>query len=631
MDFQRRNVASLATGLVPTGTLHLRDARGVLATTVQTHAAPTPDSTIAPFNTGLNGVNQPMNFLFRDALWWTLGLLAVVVLSVRIIELVWAKVRLWAAISVSGQKQGYWKVKQWSWMPGVKKNLIYAPFWKKRHNREVRFSSAINLGTLPTRLQGIVLIAYLASNLAYMFVLNWRNENKYELCAELRGRSGTLAVVNMIPLFIFAARNNPLIAWLQISFDTYNLLHRWMGRVVVVEAVVHFIAWDIVQVADGGWESVKEKILNDRFIGSGMVATIALVLVLILSVSPIRHAFYETFLVGHIIMAFIILAGTWVHCVTAGIAGGLPQLPWVIAIAVLWNAERVARLIRIAYCNWTRNGHTKAIIEALPGEATRVTMRLPQVINVRPGQHAYLRFARIRGWENHPFSIAWFEHEYEEEILPTTEKQTKPLRKPIATKVGFVIGAHTGVTRKLFDAAEAHPSRAITMSAAFEGPYAGHHSLDSYGHCVLFAGATGITHQMSYLRHLIEGFNEAIVATRRITLVWVVRDYEALEWVRPWMDKVLRMPNRKELLQVKLFVTRPKRAREVVSPSTTVQMFPGRPNIPMLLLKEVHEQLGAMCVTVCGPGGLSDDVRKSVRDVQAAGTVVDFFSEEFSW
>lgn len=33
-----------------------------------------------------------------------------------------------------------------------------------------------------------------------------------------------------------------MIQLLGISFDTYNLMHRWLGRIVVLEAVVHTLA-----------------------------------------------------------------------------------------------------------------------------------------------------------------------------------------------------------------------------------------------------------------------------------------------------------------------------------------------------------------------------------------------------
>lgn len=39
-----------------------------------------------------------------------------------------------------------------------------------------------------------------------------------------------------------AGRNNPLISLLNMSFDQFNLLHRWLGRIVVLEALAHTVA-----------------------------------------------------------------------------------------------------------------------------------------------------------------------------------------------------------------------------------------------------------------------------------------------------------------------------------------------------------------------------------------------------
>ncbi|KAG6021725.1 hypothetical protein E4U41_002420 [Claviceps citrina] len=590
-----------------------------------------PSSTIAPYITALNGVNQPMNLAFRDALWWTLGIAGLLVLMIRIMEILWAQLRQVSAMSVPREKQGYWKVAQWSWMPGLKKHIIYAPLWSKRHNREFKLSSAVNVGTLPSRLHTIILLVYLGSNIAYMFVLGWRVHNKYALCAEIRGRSGTLALVNMVPLIIFAGRNNPLISLLKISFDTYNLLHRWMGRMVVIETILHTVAWLIPAVASKGWDGITKSVGDNLFLGSGVVGVITMTLLLICSVSPLRHAFYETFLNLHIVLALIVFVCTWVHCASSELPGGLPQLSWIMGIMALWFAERFARIVRLAYTNWSKKGFTEAFCEAMPGEVTRVTLNLPRYMNIRPGTHAYLRFSGITAWESHPFSIAWVEHSTDHS-LPTSEKDHLygGLNKAQATtSVGFVIGAQTGLTRKLYEKACRSP-RGIRLRAAMEGPYAGHHSLDSYGHLVLFAGSTGITHQISYLKHHLQGYNNGTVATRRVTLVWIIRSYESLEWVRPYMDAILRIPNRIDVLRIQVFVTRPLNPRDIVSSSNTVKMFPGRPNIPLLLMKEVQEQIGAMAVTVCGPGALADDVRGAVRAVQGE-TVVDFIEESFTW
>ncbi|KAK5636155.1 hypothetical protein RRF57_011867 [Xylaria bambusicola] len=629
MSFMRRRIAALGS-LTPSPILALRDMPG----TTQTEEVADAAATIAPYATGLAGVNQPVNMILKDALWWSLGILALIVLSVRLLEIGWNKLRHVSAMSRPADQQGYWKSSQWSWMPSLKKNLIYAPLWRKRHNREIRLSSAISIGTLPSRLHSIILGLYLLSNIVYTFYLDWSQPNGYALAAEIRGRSGTLAVVNMVPLIILAGRNNPLIPLLQVSFDTYNLLHRWMGRMVVAEALVHTIAWAYVQVAAAGWRSVDEKILYETFIASGFSGTLALVILFFLSLSPVRHAFYETFLNVHIILAFIIFATTLIHCTSAAIPGGLPQLPYMIAIFLLWFFERLARMFRLAYNNWSsRRGFTQAVIEAMPGDCTRVTMHLPRYLDVAPGTHAYVRFMGVNPWENHPFSIAWIEHhpDHADETLEREKNTSIAALHRGTTSVSFIIGAQTGFTRQLFDMASRSGTRSMRIKAAMEGPYAGHHSLDSYGHAVLFAGSTGITHQLSYLKPLIQGFNDGTIATRRVTLIWVMRDTEALEWVRPWMDEILRMPRRREILNIRLFVTRPKNSKEIVSGSNTVQMFPGRPGISTIMQREVEQQVGAMVVTVCGPGALADDVRQAVREVQSTGNVIDMSEESFTY
>jgi hypothetical protein len=625
MSLPRRRLAA-ADVFTPSPVLAIRETAMATVTTSSSGVNPTVD----PYTHALNGVNQPVNMLFKEMLWWSLGIVALIVLAIRIIEIAWAKLRQVSVMSVAGDQQRYWKHSQWSWMPGAKKHIMYAPLFTKRHNREIKLSSAINVGTLPSRLHSILLGLYLMSNFVYMFVLDWNNSNKYSLCAEIRGRSGTLAAVNMVPLIILAGRNNPLIAMLQVSFDTYNLIHRWTGRMVILEAVIHTIAWWIVQVADEGWSSIGVHLVDEAFVASGFVGTLGMVLIFFLSIGPVRHAFYETFLNVHIILAFIAFACTWVHCVTSHV-GTLPQFPWIVAIFLLWVADRLARMFRLVYYNWSSKGFTEAIVSPMPGEACRVTMHLPRHVDVKPGTHAYLRFKDVKPWENHPFSIAWVEHFPDLDGKDVKDRVTQGDIMRGTTSVSFIIGAHTGFTRSLFNKAALSGQTSIPLRAAMEGPYAGHHSLDSYGHAVLFCGSTGITHQLSFLKPLIEGYNAGTIATRRITLVWIIRDYEALEWIRPWVDEILRMPRRREILNIRLFITRPKNPKEIQSASQTVQMFPGRPNVMTILKKEVEEQMGAMCVTVCGPGALADDVREAVRVVQDEHAVVDFVEESFTW
>lgn len=603
-----------------------------------------PESTIAPYYTDLNGVDLDLNILCTNILWGTLGLVIVFVMAVRIMESVLNRMRQSSILCSSEESQTSWMKPRTVFGPKVKKHLIYASLWNKRHHREYRFLS-MNFGTLPSRLHAAFLLLYLASNIAYMALLTYNTPNRWAIFAELRGRSGTLCVANFIPLVILAGRNNPLIHLLRISFDTYNLFHRWIGRIAIAEMVVHVVAWMIPVVADGGWSLVRRKLGETLFLASGLTGLICMLLIFFLTLSPFRHAFYETFLNIHVLLAAFVFICTWLHCASASVSGGLPQLPWIIAVVHLWAADRAARIARVVYLTWppcrkeAGSPRTNATCEALPGEVTRVTVALNRFVNIKPGTHAYLRVYGVRTWESHPFSIAWVDHDNYDgrgKASPTPEQHKElPYGKAAETRgntyASFLIAARSGWTRTLFEKARSCP-QGLRVMAFMEGPYAGYHDLHSYGHLLLFAGAGGITHQISYARPLIEGSVAGLVATRRLTLVWIVRDLASLEWVRPHLDELQSMPGTAEMLRIKIFVTG-RDNQHGTCPSgenPMIQVFRGRPDIPSVLDEELGSQIGAMCVSVCGPGGLADDVRGAVRAAQGA-TVVDFIEESFTW
>ena len=136
--------------------------------------------------------------------------------------------------------------------------------------------------------------------------------------------------------------------------------------------------------------------------------------------------------------------------------------------------------------------------------------------------------------------------------------------------------------------------------------------------------------EVPFVRALLAGYASGTVAARRVVLIWIIRAPEHLEWIRPWMTTILSMPGRRDVLRIQLFITRPRCTKEIHSPSSTVLMYPGKPNVDALVEMESREQVGAMGVSVCGPGGLGDDVRDAVRRRQR-GRNVDFLEEGFAW
>jgi len=425
--------------------------------------------TIAEYATALNGVNQPLNNIFKISVWWSLGGLAMLVLLMRLWHRFIMHFRRVVAMAYEqdSPQQASFKNHSSNFWWKFKKHVLYAPLGNTRHNREIRLSSAMNMGCIPSRFHTILVALFWASNIGYCLALDYSKSNKYAIVAELRGRTGVLSVINMIALILLAGRNNPLISILQISFDTYNLIHRWMGRVVVMEGVVHTLCWAYVKYEATGWAGIRSQLASDPFAYTGLVGTAAMIAILILSLSPVRHAFYETFLDVHIILAIAAMVGIYMHCKVAN----LPQLPYVAACFILWGLDRAARMFRLIWDNYNLSDRksTQAFIIALPGEACRVTMQLPKKLNINPGSHAYLRFSKLNFWESHPFSVAWVEHleSRPNEVLPIIEPSglRRIEDKDMVSHVSFVIQAQTGMTRRLYNKAVACRDQGLTLTA----------------------------------------------------------------------------------------------------------------------------------------------------------------------
>ena len=342
-----------------------------------------------------------------------------------------------------------------------------------------------------------------------------------------------------------------------------------------------------------------------------------------------RHAFYETFLHIHIALIMLAIVALWYHL------EGLQQRTYLIIVILAWALERFTRLGSLVYRNFGTS-RTRAHVEAMAGDALRITISPARPWRFFPGQHAFITIPSVGLWTSHPFSLAWSNAERHpslddfEKGLPENRHADETHLPLGRASVSFVVRRRAGFTEKLYQKALHGPSSQVTLNALVEGPYGGLHSLQSYGTVLLFAGGVGITHQVPYIRSLVAGFASGTVAARRVSLVWVIQSPEHLEWIRPWMTEILSMEKRRDVLRIQLFVTRPRSTKEIHSPSATVQMYPGKPNVNTLIEMEMNQQIGAMAVSVCGPAGLCDDVRAAVRRRQGEGNL-DFLEECFSW
>ncbi|KAJ9616432.1 hypothetical protein H2200_000150 [Cladophialophora chaetospira] len=605
-------------------------------------AAALGNSSTPAYYTGLAGVNLDMDRKLVVMLWLTIAATVFVVFSIRLAQLFVSYIRTTSCMRTDKPNdQNYFSVDHFSFWEKLKKHLIYAPLGKKRHNRELQLhGGAVSYGTLPSRIHTLIMGVYSIMTIIYCLILDYSNTQNGAIWAELRGRSGILATVNLIPLIVLAQRNNLAIRLLKVSFDTFNLFHRWLGRLVAMLSLIHFFAWLAAYKLDKGKDATIGIFKNAPFLDYGLLGLVAILILPLHSLSFIRHAFYETFLHLHQSLAFLALLGIYVHLDVMH----LPAYPAVLIAVLLWAGERIWRIGRIIRLNYSRGyGVTFVIVEALPGDACRVTFQLPRRITIRPGSHMYAYLPSISGWMSHPFSAAWTNIESEPAVAghdlvpqrPSTpsslERQSvMDMLKDAPTSVSLVMVAREGMTRKLYDKARAAPEGHLQLRGFLEGPYAGHDSLVSYGTVVMFAGGGGITHHLIQIRHLIAGARAHTVATRRIVLVWSIKDVECMEWVKPWMNEILHMEGRREVLMIKVHVSKPTRRIDHTKSKPTMQIVQGRCDPGAVLDEILPTRIGATMVSVCGPGALADEVRAAVRSRIHRGNL-ELNEESFTW
>ncbi|KAK8169002.1 ferric reductase NAD binding domain-containing protein [Phyllosticta citrichinensis] len=326
---------------------------------------------------------------------------------------------------------------------------------------------------------------------------------------------------------------------------------------------------------------------------------------MIFSIPSFRARFYEFFAYTHFFLAFCFIGLLWWH-----IHGEYMSPTYIYVTAGLWTASA---LLRMTHRNPAlRNGQLRGFqttIEALPGNATRVTVRVPQSITWKAGQHAFVRIPSISVKDNHPFSIA---------SMPALNDPLLPGPKQ-ANELVFLVGERKGFTHKLAERArracpsaepsstaasstssgEKKPVDASTQSADVEsqnpakiqlrsfidGPYGDHLGPVQrlYDCVVLIASGTGVACTLPWATHLAtlmalaraDGSHRCRV--RDVRLVWIVRQADQVSWVREQLNAaLLTAAASRGRLVVDVFVTREKTApassTEAVLPATATSL-----------------------------------------------------------
>lgn len=462
-----------------------------------------------------------------------------------------------------------------------------------------------SLGNAPTRGQALFVFVMLVLNVVtaatgYYTVAshNWLRTSWQQIVGFMMYRTGVLSYALAPLTVLFASRNNVLLWVTNWPHATFLLLHRWVARLFVLQALLHSVL-AVVLYKDMGIYDAQAVM---PYWSWGVVATVLASVMLVVSTLWFRQRWYELFLLPHIAMAVLVLVGCWYHAALRFLPTGQGFNTWIYVAVAVWGFDRVARLFRIV-----KNGARRARVTDLGNEYLRL-----DIAGVRwghaPGRHVYVHLPTahpLRPWESHPFSILPRSLLRPTESLSATSSHRDDAEKQAAA-VTAVSAADTAASPGivLFVRKAEGMTKALTSSPSLltflDGPYPNNSAAAALrcDRVVLVAGGIGITGVLAWVDN-----------HPNVKLFW-----SAKESARPLVAALEPVVTRLGHGGAEVRVGQRFAAREILE-------------------EEAKAGWGKIGVVVCGPGGLCDDVRAAVVDLgrRSKGTTFALEVEAYTW
>ncbi|KAI9750728.1 MAG: hypothetical protein M4579_006345, partial [Chaenotheca gracillima] len=449
------------------------------------------------------------------------------------------------------------------------KHLSYALLFKR-----AKGASSIS------RVQTLCLISYLTANALCIGIIasSW---------TDVARNAAHISAANLVSLFL-GGRTSLLANYvLRVDLNTYYFVHRWVGRVCLIEGLIHGIL----------------RLLQERsrpFTPLNTVLLITSIAIGLSSVLYIRRRVYELFLKSHLLLTLLFLGLLWFHqqvklefstflvCLGASTALlAFQYLVWFFMIA-LRNLGS-GRSTSISFTQHSETGGSVEVVEL------RVNRRKSWTAS--PGQYVYVTLpgalGRHYGWlQAHPYVVAWTE-------LDESEHHQQ---------VSFLIQVREGFSRDLVQCRE-------TQTAILDGPYGGFETVWSFDKVLFLANGIGLAAHLLSIRHLLERHEAQTAQVRRVTLVWFLDTVNQYQWGLAFLEKLLSLDHRNIL---NILIHLPQLSKTIKS-RNRIYVVNSPLNFRWTVEKEWASEAGNMVVSVCGTPlfetGVRDAVRTSMHDI----------------
>ncbi|KAG8760253.1 hypothetical protein FRC14_003551, partial [Serendipita sp. 396] len=364
-------------------------------------------------------------------------------------------------------------------------------------------------------------VGYLAALLIWSFINSHGAQQPF-----WSQRTGAIAYKQFMLLPLLAGKNNIITLLTGLSYEKINIMHRAIARTLFILILLHTFQ---------KVESFSRANLTQERYYTGVMGTVAFGAIFLTSLRPARSNAFELFLIIHIILVAVFLAGMYFH---------QPEDSLYVWLFVgFWLFDRASRVLRMIFVNRGESASRSATITAISQDSIQLVLPNRQ-IKWNAGQHVFLILPTVSNipFEAHPFTIA---------NIPERDQRGN---KSSETDLVFYIRAMDGFTRKLYEYAQAHNGG--TVPALVDGPYGVPPPIHSFTTVILIAGGSGVSFTVPLLLDIVSAARRQKTPVKRVVFVWSVKNYEDLGWASEVLTMVNQTLTPTLSLDLRIHVTR---------------------------------------------------------------------------
>ncbi|KAH6658620.1 hypothetical protein BKA67DRAFT_674710 [Truncatella angustata] len=245
-----------------------------------------------------------------------------------------------------------------------------------------------------TRLQAVLLAMYIAGNISALSLSYPSHRGIEANKRDLEQRAAILALTNFCILY-YSGSTHQLANWFKIDRDLYAAVHRWVGRVAALEAILHVVV--VLMLRPRAGSIILSGVVSIATTACSIVFYLKWALNLkwmawsMQNLKRLSCFRLPDFLASlampdwHTIFALGALSSTFWHIITLPASSTVTKVAIVI-ISSLWLMLTIFRLGRILFYSTSAK-----VLDVWPRQGTiRIRAHVPRRIPISPGAYIYV-------------------------------------------------------------------------------------------------------------------------------------------------------------------------------------------------------------------------------------------------